>query len=297
MHIREITRRFRFDDGKNFRLGDIDPSDTCGLDVGKDAAKKLIADDAKRLRALQERLYAEGRHSVLVVLQAMDAAGKDGVVEHVMSGVNPQGCDVHSFKAPSSIELRHDFLWRLARVLPERGRIGIFNRSHYEEVLAVRVVPGLLEAQNLPPEVVGPAIWEQRFEDIRAFERQLARSGTVILKFFLHVSKEEQRKRLLDRIEEPEKRWKFDPGDVDNRKRWNAYMDAYEDAVRHTATEFAPWHVVPADDKWFCRIVVAAAIVEALEKIDPKFPRIDPEKEHLLEGCRVLLEKEGGGKA
>ena len=235
----------------------------------------MLADSVKRLSGLQERLYAQDRWTVLLIFQAMDAAGKDGVIKHVMSGINPQGCQVHAFKAPSAAELDHDFMWRTTVALPERGRIGIFNRSYYEEVLVVRVHQELLARQKLPSELVTKDIWEKRFKDIRAFERYLARNGALVLKFFLHVSKEEQRKRFLERLEEPGKRWKFAMGDVEERKLWDKYMHAYEDMVRNTSREEAPWHVVPADNKWFTRIVVGAAIVEAMERLDLHFPKVE----------------------
>ncbi|BCH23272.1 polyphosphate kinase 2 family protein [Mesorhizobium sp. L-8-3] len=285
----EIVKVFRVRKGKKFRLADIDPADTLGLDIEKDDAKQLLAQGVKRLRDLQERLYAEGRWSVLIVLQAIDAAGKDSAIEHVMSGINPQGCDVTSFKAPSATELRHDFLWRAAIKLPERGRIGIFNRSYYEEVLVVRVHPEILAGQNLPPELVTDQVWEERFASIAAFEEHLARNGTVILKFFLHVSKEEQKRRFLERIDEPDKRWKFSAGDIVERGHWDAYMAAYEDMIRHTATKTAPWHVVPADNKWFTRLVIAATIVDRLERLDPKFPPVDDEALKEMEKTRKAL--------
>ncbi|BCH31052.1 hypothetical protein MesoLjLc_29820 [Mesorhizobium sp. L-8-10] len=285
----EIVKVFRVRKGKKLRLADIDPADTLGLDIEKDDAKQLLAQGVKRLRDLQERLYAEGRWSVLIVLQAIDAAGKDSAIEHVMSGINPQGCDVTSFKAPSATELRHDFLWRAAIKLPERGRIGIFNRSYYEEVLVVRVHPEILAGQNLPPELVTDQVWEERFASIAAFEEHLVRNGTVILKFFLHVSKEEQKRRFLERIDEPDKRWKFSAGDIVERGHWDAYMAAYEDMIRHTATKTAPWHVVPADNKWFTRLVIAATIVDRLERLDPKFPPVDDEALKEMEETRKAL--------
>jgi PPK2 family polyphosphate:nucleotide phosphotransferase len=271
----EIVKRFRVRKGGKFRLADFDPGDTCGLDIEKNDAKAMLADGVKRLSELQERLYAEDRWAVLVIFQAMDAAGKDSAIKHVMSGINPQGCQVHAFKAPSPQELEHDFLWRTSVALPERGRIGIFNRSYYEEVLVVRVHAEILARQKLPPKLVGKDIWQQRFEDVAAFERYLARNGVVPIKFFLHVSKEEQRRRFLARIDEPSKRWKFSIADVAERKLWDRYMDAYEDVVRNTASRDAPWHVVPADNKWFTRLVVAATIAERMEKLDLCFPTVD----------------------
>jgi PPK2 family polyphosphate:nucleotide phosphotransferase len=275
MKLAKIVKRFRVDKPERFRLKDCDPADTCGLDLDKDDAKAIIADGVERLSELQERLYADNRWSVLAIFQAMDAAGKDSAIKHVMSGVNPQGCQVHAFKKPSEEELDHDFLWRVAQGLPERGRIGIFNRSHYEEVLVVRVHSDLLERQRLPPELVTKDIWQERFRAIRGFERTLAMNGTLILKFFLHVSREEQRKRFLERLDEPAKRWKFSMGDVAERKLWNKYMAAYEDMIRATSQKEAPWYVIPADNKWFSRLVVAAALVDALERLDLQFPKVD----------------------
>jgi PPK2 family polyphosphate:nucleotide phosphotransferase len=272
MKIGKIIKRTRVDRPKRFRLADRDPAHTHGVDFDKDAAKQRLADDIERLAGLQERLYADNRRAVLVVLQAMDAGGKDGIIKHVMAGINPQGCEVHSFKAPSAEELDHDFLWRCARVAPERGRIGIFNRSYYEEVLIARVHPDVLAHEKLPKELVTPRIWEQRFEDIRAFERTLAHNGTLVLKFFLHISKEEQRRRLLDRLDQPAKRWKFSMNDVAERKLWDRYMAAYEELIRATSHGLGRWYVVPADNKPFARLVVAGAIVEALDRLDLAVP-------------------------
>jgi PPK2 family polyphosphate:nucleotide phosphotransferase len=283
----DLVKRYRIEKGSGFRLADFDPGDRGGLD--KDEAKALLADGAARLGELQERLYAEHRWAVLVVLQGLDAAGKDGVIEHVMSGVNPQGCEVHPFKAPSQLELDHDFLWRAAVVLPRRGHIGIFNRSYYEEVLVVRLHKDLLEHQGLPPKLVTKNIWTERYEDINAFERHLARSGTVPLKFFLHVSKQEQQKRLLERIDDPAKQWKFNAGDIGERKLWDQYMAAYQDMIRATATEDAPWHVVPADHKWFTRLVIAAAIIERIEAINPKFPTLSEDQVRAIASVRASL--------
>jgi len=297
MDLSKIIKRFRIDKPDKFRLADIDPDDTCGLDIDKDDAKEMLADSVKRLSGLQERLYAQDRWAVLVIFQAMDAAGKDSAIKHVMSGVNPQGCQIHAFKAPSATELDHDFLWRTTVALPERGRIGIFNRSHYEEVLVVRVHKEILARQKLPPELVTKNIWEERFKDIRAFERYIARNGTLVLKFFLHVSKEEQRKRFLDRLEEPGKRWKFSMDDVKERKLWDAYMDAYEDMIRNTSRGEAPWHVVPADNKWFTRIVVSAAIVEAMGRLDLHFPKVEGTALAEMEKVRkALLAEAPAGK-
>ena len=239
--------------------------------------RAILADGVARLEDMQERLYAHGRWSVLIVLQGMDAAGKDGVIKHVMAGINPQGCSVHAFKPPSAEELAHNFLWRIDKYLPERGRIGIFNRSHYEEVLAVRVHPDLLERQKLPPSVTKKNIWKHRFQDIRAFERHLTRNGTLVLKFHLRISKREQRKRFLARLDEPEKRWKFSAGDIAERAYWDDYMAAYEEMIRETSTDYAPWYVIPADHKHVAWVIVSAAIVEAIEALKPSFPKISGE--------------------
>jgi PPK2 family polyphosphate:nucleotide phosphotransferase len=289
----DIIKRYRVRDGRGFRLAEIDAADKCGLDIEKDDAKAMLAAGVKRLSALQERLYADHTYAILVILQGLDAAGKDSVIKHVMSGINPQGCDVRPFKAPSQIELDHDFLWRASIVLPRRGHIGIFNRSYYEEVLVVRVHKELLERQSLPPKLVTKNIWQERFEDIKAFELHLARNGVVPIKFFLHVSKQEQQKRLLERLDDPAKQWKFNAADVGESKLWDQYMQAYDDMIRETATEDAPWYVVPADHKWFTRLVVAAAIVEQLEKIDPKFPTLDAAALRDLEAVRAALLAEG----
>jgi PPK2 family polyphosphate:nucleotide phosphotransferase len=281
-------------DGGKFRLKHVDPADTNELeDESKERAKALLAHGVERLSRLQEKLAAQSQWSLLLIFQAMDAAGKDGAIKHVMSGVNPQGCHVTSFKAPSREELAHDWLWRCVRALPERGRIGIFNRSYYEEVLAVRVHPDLLEAQGLPGAVLGGKIWEERYQDIRAFERHLSRSGTVIRKFFLHVSKKEQKRRLLERLDDPEKHWKFSENDVRQRGQWDDYMSAYEDMVRETSSEEAPWLVVPADHKWYTRLVVAGAIVEALEELELAFPEVPTGKKRALARARheLLSEK------
>jgi PPK2 family polyphosphate:nucleotide phosphotransferase len=291
MKIADKLTRFRITDGKGFRLADHDCAETLGLD--KEHAKAMLKEGVETLSDLQEKLYAQDRWAVLAVFQAMDAAGKDSAIKHVMSGVNPQGCQVFAFKAPSEQELDHDFLWRTTECLPERGRIGIFNRSYYEEVLVVRVRPELLARQKLPPELVTEDIWQQRFEDIRGFERQLARNGTIVLKFFLHVSKEEQRQRFLARLDEPAKNWKFSLGDLDDRKLWDRYMAAYEDMIRHTAAPDAPWWVVPADKKWFARLVVAAALVDALAKRNLHFPEVSPEARKELAKVREALLAEG----
>jgi PPK2 family polyphosphate:nucleotide phosphotransferase len=271
----EIIDRFRVSKGSGFKLADCDAGDTCGLDIDKKEAKDLLETGVKRLASLQDRLYADDRWAILMILQGIDTAGKDGVIKHVMSGVNPQGCEVHAFKAPSENEIDHDFLWRTTVALPTRGRIGIFNRSYYEETIVVRVHPEFLRRQRLPEKLITPEIWEQRFEDISNFERYLAHNGVLTLKFFLNISKEEQLRRLLARIDDPEKRWKFQARDVEERKLWDEYMHAYQETIRHTASKYAPWYVVPADHKWFTRLVVAAALVEQMEKLDLKFPKFD----------------------
>ena len=292
----KLVRQFRIDKPEKFRLADHDPTNCCGLDIEKGQAKAMLADGIKRLSDLQERLYAQDRWAVLAIFQAMDAAGKDSAIKHVMSGVNPQGCQVHAFKAPSAEELDHDFLWRCAMRLPERGRIGIFNRSYYEEVLVVRVHPELLARQRLPEKVTGKEIWRRRFKSIRGFERHLARNGVCVLKFFLNVSKEEQRRRFLDRLDEPAKRWKFSLGDVAERKLWDKYMEAYEDMIRATSSEESPWYVVPADNKWFARLAVSAAIIETLERLDLKFPVIKGPQLAELKKVRGALLSEGTGR-
>ena len=289
----DLVRPYLVTDGKGFRLRDFDPEDTGGLPPeARHEAKELLRRSTDKLAALQERLYAQDRWGVLLIFQAMDAAGKDGAIEHVMSGVNPQGCEVHAFKAPSAEELDHDFLWRTARALPQRGRIGIFNRSYYEEVLVVRVHRRILEGQKLPAEVVGKRIWKERLEDIAAHERYLARNGYIIRKFFLHVSKAEQKRRFMARLDTPEKNWKFEAGDVQERQFWKDYMAAYEDAIRSTAAPHAPWLVVPADHKWFTRLVVSTAIVQALEALDLQFPSVDAARRAELQRARELLLEE-----
>jgi PPK2 family polyphosphate:nucleotide phosphotransferase len=289
MNFAKHIKHFRIEKAPGFRLADFDPADTCGLDIGKSAAKDMIADGLRHLTAMQERLYAHNRWALLIVLQGMDASGKDGVIKHVMSGLNPQGCEVHAFKRPSAEDLEHDFLWRAARHLPARGRIGIFNRSYYEDVLVVRVRHELLGHQNLPPELVTKAIWSERFNSIRAFERHLALNGTLVLKFHLRISREEQRRRLLARLDEPAKRWKFSMDDVEDHKLWGRYMDAYEDAIRNTATKEAPWYVVPADQKWFAWLMVAAVVAEAMERLDLGFPAIKGKALAELEMVRRAL--------
>ena len=297
MNFSKILKRYRVDKPGKFRLSSIDPGDTCGIDCEKDEHKQQMAKDIKHLAELQELLYAENRWAVLAIFQAMDAAGKDGVISHVMSGVNPQGCEVYAFKAPSAEELDHDFLWRSARRIPERGRIGIFNRSYYEETLVVRVHPELLEKQKLPEHLAGKDIWKERFKSIRAFERHLARNGTKVVKFHLRISREEQRQRFLDRLEEPAKRWKFSMGDVAERGLWDKYQAAWQDAIHNTATAYAPWYVVPADHKWFARVVISSTIVQALEKLDPKFPHVDKKASPEYERVRRALVAEGPKKA
>jgi len=287
---RDLARKFRITDGKGFRLKDVDPGDT--LDFGeedKPRAREALANGVTALAELQDMLYAQDRWAVLLIFQAMDAAGKDGTIKHVMSGVNPQGCEVVSFKAPSAEDLDHDFLWRCMKRIPERGRIGIFNRSYYEETLVIRVHPKFLRSQKLPPELVTKDIWKERFQDIRAFERYLSRNGVVIRKFFLHVSKGEQKKRFLARLENPEKYWKFSANDAKEREFWDDYQDAYEDTIRNTATKESPWYVVPADNKWFTRVVVAAAVVETLASLDVHYPKVDKARLEELAAARQAL--------
>jgi PPK2 family polyphosphate:nucleotide phosphotransferase len=291
VELDKLAKRYRIEDGDGFRLTDWDPADTAWLD-DKAVAKEALAQSVAKLAEMQDKLYAQDHWSVLLIFQAMDAAGKDSTIKHVMSGINPQGCQVTSFKQPSAEELDHDFLWRTNRHLPERGRIGIFNRSYYEEVLVVRVHPNILGNQHLPPKLVTKKIWKERFEDINAFERYLARNGTLVLKFFLNVSKEEQKKRFLTRLDEPEKHWKFQPSDVAERQLWSDYMKAYEEMIRATATPHAPWHVVPADSKWFTRLAVAAAIVDAMEGLDLAYPKVEPEQAEKLQAARAALENE-----
>lgn len=291
----ELAGRYRISSGSRFRLKDIDPNDAWGKRL-KPIAGEMLKQSRKRMAGLQERLYAQDRWSILLIFQAMDAAGKDGTIKHVMSGVNPQGCDVHAFKAPSSEELDHDFLWRTNRRLPRRGHIGIFNRSYYEETLVVRVHQNILARQQLPSELVTKNIWRERFEDINAYERYLSRQGVFVRKFFLHVSKDEQRKRFLERLDKPEKHWKFSPADVGERSHFAAYMSAYEDMIRHTSTEWAPWFVVPADRKWFTRLVVSAAIIDAIQSLDPRYPEVDPAVRAEFKKVREQLEAEVGQK-
>jgi PPK2 family polyphosphate:nucleotide phosphotransferase len=289
---RKLAKPFRVTDD-TFRLKDIDPGDTLEFtSEDKPRAKEALAMGVSVLAELQDMLYAQDRWAVLLIFQAMDAAGKDGVVKHVMSGVNPQGCQVFSFKTPSPEELDHDYLWRCFRHLPERGRIGIFNRSYYEETLIVRVHREFLERQKLPPELVTKDIWQERFQDIRYIERYLTRNGVVIRKFFLHVSKKEQKKRFLERIEEPEKHWKFSANDIEEREHWGDYMKAYEDMIQNTAAKHAPWYVVPADNKWFTRVVVAAAVIESLASLDLHYPEVTKKKlKELAAAKKALLDR------
>jgi len=284
-----LTRPYRIDSGDGFRLNQIDPGDTLDLPSDKKAAREALEQGVQMLSELQQRLYAQNKWAVLLIFQAMDAAGKDGTIKHVMSGVNPQGCQVTSFKAPSALDLDHDYLWRANQALPERGRIGIFNRSYYEETLVVRVHPELLAKQSLPPDLVGPKLWKQRFEDIRHYERYLSRNGVVVLKFFLHLSKEEQKRRFLQRLERPEKNWKFSAADIRERGFWEDYSQAYEEMIRETATAHAPWFVVPADHKWFTRLVVAAAVIERLDGLDLRYPELNQDAKQALAQAREQL--------
>ncbi len=290
---RRLSEPFKVTKGDKFRLKDIDPGDTLHLgSEDKPRAKEGLQVGVEALAELQDMLYAQDRWGVLLIFQAMDAAGKDGAIKHVMSGVNPQGCQVYSFKKPSSEDLDHDFLWRCMKCLPERGRIGIFNRSYYEETLVVRVHEALLKGQRLPPRLVTKSIWKERFEDIRCFERYLSRNGILVLKFFLHVSRDEQKRRFMERITNPDKNWKFSASDAAERGHWDDYMKAYEDMIRHTATKEAPWYVVPADNKWFTRVAVAGAIIDGLASLDLKYPDVGPEKLRELAETQKVLEKE-----
>jgi PPK2 family polyphosphate:nucleotide phosphotransferase len=275
----KFAKPFRVTNGKKFRLKDIDPGDTLGLgSEDKPRAREALAVGIQALAELQDKLHAQDRWAVLVIFQALDAAGKDGAIKHVMSGVNPQGCQVHSFKAPSAEDLDHDYLWRCMKCLPNRGNIGIFNRSYYEETLVVRVHPEFLAKQNIPPSLITKDIWEERFHDIRAFEAYLSRNGIPVVKFFLHLSKKEQKRRFLERAENPDKNWKFSPSDMSERGFWDEYQRAYEAMIRNTATKEGPWYVVPADNKWFTRVVVAAALIDTLSSLDLAYPRVDKEK-------------------
>jgi PPK2 family polyphosphate:nucleotide phosphotransferase len=287
----ELAEPFRISKGKNFRLKDVDPDDTLEFtkEEDKPRAKEALTTGVAALAELQDKLYAQDKWAVLLIFQAMDAAGKDGAIKHVMSGVNPQGCEVYSFKSPSAEDLDHDYLWRCMKDLPNRGQIGIFNRSYYEEVLVVRVHPEFLARQKLPPKRVGKSIWDERFEDIRNFERYLARNGVLVRKFFLHVSKKEQKRRFLERIDDPLKNWKFSSNDANERDFWDDYMEAYEEMIQETATKEAPWYVVPADNKWFTRVVVAAAVIETLASLDLAYPKVDEAKLKELAAAKKKL--------
>ncbi|MBZ5661139.1 MAG: polyphosphate kinase 2 family protein [Acidobacteriia bacterium] len=291
MKSREFVNSFRIAEGSRFRLKDFDPAETLGL-KSKEHAQEALDRGIARLSERQEMLYAQDRWAVLVVLQAMDAAGKDSTIKHVMSGVNPQGCSVTSFRAPGPEDLDHNFLWRSQRFLPERGKIGIFNRSYYEEVLVVRVHPEMLAREKMPASLVTDKIWQERFEDINAYERHLSRNGVLVLKLFLHLSKKEQQKRFMERLDTLEKNWKFSENDVLERRHWDEYMNAYEEMIRSTSTKFAPWHVIPADHKWFARLAVAEVIIHALDALDLSFPKVDAEKEKELKNARRTLKRE-----
>jgi PPK2 family polyphosphate:nucleotide phosphotransferase len=285
----KLVKPYRIEHGKNFRLKDFDPADTGKLDSKEDALK-LLETGIASMEELQNKLYAEDSWALLLVFQAMDAAGKDGAIKHVMSGINPQGCQVYSFKVPSSEELDHDFLWRTMQRVPERGRIGIFNRSYYEEVLVVRVHKEALKNERIPPSLLGKDLWQQRFEDINAFERYLARNGVVIRKFFLNLSRKEQKKRFLERLDDPHKNWKFSAADLHERAYWDDYMNVYEEMIRNTASKHAPWYVIPADNKWFTRLAVAGAIVETLEGLKLSYPKLDAAARKQLQAARTELE-------
>ena len=297
MKLEEIIERaqvwckpYRVTDGSKFRLKDVDPDDTGGLEAeDKPRAKEALQMGIDALAQLQDMLYAQDRWSLLLIFQAMDAAGKDGAIKHVMSGVNPQGCQVTAFKAPTSVDLDHDFMWRCQRELPERGRIGIFNRSYYEEVLVVKVHPEILKSQKVPPQLVDDDIWDNRYKDIRNFEKYLSRNGTVTRKFFLHLSKKEQKKRFLERFDNPDKNWKVSSADTKERGYWDAYMDAYEKAIQETASKNAPWYVIPANNKWFTRVVVAAAIIDAMSGLDLHYPKVDEAKLKEIAAAREML--------
>ena len=287
----ELAKAFRISKGKGFRLKDVDPDNTLEFtkEADKPRAKETLASGVTALAELQDKLYAQDKWAVLLIFQAMDAAGKDGAIKHVMSGINPQGCQVYSFKSPSSEDLDHDYLWRCMKCLPNRGHIGIFNRSYYEEVLVVRVHPEFLAKAKLPPKLVGKKIWEDRFEDIRNFEQYLARNGIIVRKFFLHVSKKEQKRRFLDRIDDSSKNWKFSSNDASERDYWDDYMKAYEEMIQETATKEAPWYVVPADNKWFTRVVVASAVIETLESLELAYPQVDDSKLKELAAAKKKL--------
>jgi PPK2 family polyphosphate:nucleotide phosphotransferase len=288
----DFSRRYRVDNGRKFRLKDFDPGDSSGIKSKKHAEKELPR-GIERMADLQDKLYAQDRWAILLIFQAMDAAGKDGAIKHVMSGVNPQGCQVFSFKQPSAEELNHDFLWRSNKCIPERGEIGIFNRSYYEEVLVVRVHKEMRDSERIPPSLVTKNIWNDRFHDINAYEHYLSRNGVVIRKFFLNLSKEEQKERFLSRLEQPGKNWKFSTSDITERERWNDYMTAYEEMIQQTATAHAPWYVVPADKKWYTRLVVADAIVHALEELNLQYPNVGAAKHKELKAARIALQHEG----
>jgi PPK2 family polyphosphate:nucleotide phosphotransferase len=289
--VHKIAEPFRITNGEKFQLKDVDPADTLGFkSEAEPRAKEALASGVRALAELQDKLYAQDKWAVLLIFQALDAAGKDGTIKHVMSGVNPQGCQVYSFKSPSAEDLDHDYLWRCMKCLPNRGHIGIFNRSYYEEVLVVRVHPEYLAKQRIPPELVTKRIWEDRFEDIRCFERYLGRNGIVVVKFFLHVSKKEQKRRFLERAEEPKKNWKFSGSDMTERDHWDEYQDAYEEMIRNTATKHNPWYVVPADNKWFTRVVVAAAVIDSLVSLDLAYPEVDDARlKEIADAKRLLL--------
>jgi PPK2 family polyphosphate:nucleotide phosphotransferase len=285
----KLAKAYRVERGKHFKLKDFDPADTGGF-RSKERATAALQKSLEQLAELQNKLYAQDQWGVLLIFQGMDASGKDGVIKHVMTGVNPMGCQAYSFKAPSSEEQQHDYLWRTMQRIPERRRIGIFNRSYYEEVLIVRVHPDLLKNENIPPSLITKKIWEERFDDICAFERYLSRNGIVVRKFFLNLSKKEQARRFLARLDEPEKNWKFSAADIHEREYWNDYMEAYEDMIQHTATPAAPWYVVPADNKWFTRLAVASAIIDTLEQLNLSYPKVDAKRRRELDEARKLLQ-------
>ena len=294
-HLKDLEKllvNYRVDSGDGFKLQDFDPSSTDGMEEGKERAQELLVRGVDWLSELQDRLYAQDKYALLCVFQAMDAAGKDGTIKHVMSGVNPQGCQVYSFKQPSSEDLDHDFMWRYMKCLPERGRIGIFNRSYYEEVLVVRVHDQLLQKEKIPERLITKKIWDERLQDIKAFERYLSRNGVVVLKFYLNLSKQEQKKRFLARIDVPEKNWKFSSADVEERGYWKDYAKAYQEAIAGTASAEAPWYVVPADNKWLTRLVVIAAIVKTLEKLDLRYPQLEKDQLKNLEKAKLMLQSE-----
>jgi len=291
---KKISEQFRITEGKKFRLRKFDPADTLGFDSDdKPEAQEALTSGVQQLAKLQDKLFAQDRWALLLIFQAMDAAGKDSAIKHVMSGINPQGCEVYSFKVPTSEDLDHDYLWRCTKRLPERGRIGIFNRSYYEETLVVRIHQEYLAGQKVPQKLIGKNIWNNRFQDISNFERYLTRNGIVVVKFFLHVSQAEQKKRFLERIENPAKNWKFSLNDVHERQHWDDYMDAYEATIQNTATNYAPWYVVPADNKWFTRLVVASAVIETMSSLDLDYPKLNKDELKSLQAARLaLLEKE-----